>query len=158
MAELAGWVQEALKLRMTADLPVVNTSPATALVFLGDVRARLDRVEELLGKAIRHRATARRAQATAQAQADDAFDTAITRHRAAPVQSGGDFLSARERTAAANLAVLDLLHQVRAIDRLVSTADEAVEVLRLTHRGLDGLRQDSQVVLRTLAFESTLER
>jgi hypothetical protein len=152
------FVAEALQLRMVSDLPVTAGTAAEAIAFLGTVRARLDRIEEMLSRVLRLRARAQRAHTVATAAADDAFDTAITRQRAAPVQSGGEFSSARERAALANLAVMDLLHAARRTALTAHMCDEAVDLIRLAYRGLDGLRTDTATLLRSLAFESHLER
>ncbi len=157
-AVLAGYVGEVLALRLGVDTSQVGVAPALTMDHLLDVRRRLDRVEELLTQAIRVRAHAQRAATTAQVTAEDAWDTAIGQVRAAPVQPGGEYSSARERHATANLAVLDLRHAARRAAEQAHRCEEAVEVIRLAHRGLDGVRADALAVLRTLAFESHLER
>ncbi len=155
---LGSYVTEALQLRLGVDTSRSGVAPALTLEHLQDVRRRLDRVEELLTRGIRVRARAQRAAAAAQAAVDDAWDAAIRKVRAAPVQAGGEYSSARERHAEANLAVLDLRHAARRAHETAHHCEEAVEVIRVAHRGLDGVRGDALAVLRTLAFESHLER
>ncbi len=155
---LGGYVREALALRLAPDLPGVAATSVEVLAGLQHVRRCLDRVEELLGMTLRVRARAQRAAVVAQATADDAWDNAIGRVRSAPVKAGGEFTSARERHAEANLVILDLRHAARHAVELAHHCDEAVEIIRLAHRGLDGVRQDHLAILRALAFESHLER
>lgn len=152
------YVREAQQLRAVVDLPVVGTTAAEVLVFLAEVRSRLDRIEELLMRSIRLRAKAMRTHAIAQAAFDDAFDASITQIRRAPSSPGREFLSARERTAEANLAVIDLRGTARGAQSIVAHCDEAVDCIRLAYRGMDGLRQDAHAVLRAFTFESHLER
>ena len=158
-AALDGYTSEALTLRFAADpLPGSHATPQQILGALTDTRRRLDRLEELLGFAIRLRAATHRVHAQATATHDDAWDAAVVDERNAPVARGGDYTSARERHAYANLAVLDHRHTQRRAADLLSSCDEAVDLLKLTHRGLDGVRHDLGTILRTITFESTLER
>jgi len=155
---LTGHVRETLDLRLGAELPHPQATPSEVLAGLQDIRRRIDRVEELLSQVMRARARAQRAATLAQAEADDAWDEAIRRVRSAPLQAGGEYSSARERHAEANLAILDRRHAARRAAELAHQCDEATDVIRLAHRGLDGVRQDCLAILRALAFESHLER
>lgn len=150
-------VTEAIGLRAGADL-AGTLDPADLAAALRDVRGRQDRVEELLRTTLRLRARAQRGAQLAQHALDDAFDQAIHTNRAASVTPGGEYSSARERTAEANLATIDLRGTARGTHTLAHRCDETVDVLRLTHRGLDGVRQDIHALLRAAAFESHLER
>lgn len=150
-------VSEALNLRQVEPPPVL-AGPAELSAYLVDARGRLDRVEEHLSLALRIRATVQRSLANATATADDAWDVAITTRRSAPLVRGDEYSSARERYAEANLATLDARKAVRRLTDLASRCDEAVDVLRLCHRGLDGVRHDALTMFRALAFESHLER
>lgn len=155
---LDGYLREALDLRMGAEPPSPAADVTELRAGLLDTRRRQDRVEELLRTAVRIRARAQRAQHAATAEADDAFDTAIHRQRGATVTPGGEFTSARERTAEANLATLDARHRARRASELAHVCDEAVEVLRSAFWGLSGVREDIRDLLRATAFESHLER
>lgn len=157
-AALNGYLQQALALRFDGEPPSLHATPKELLDALLDTRHRLDRAEAILGRAIRLRARAHRASAAATAVADDAWDWAVQRARSAPVTRGGEYSSARERHADANLAVLDVRRAARAATDLVSSCDEATDVIRLAHRGLADLRYELLTVLRTLQFESHLER
>ncbi len=156
---LDGYVGTALELRMTSALPIHDATPGELTDSLAEIRCRLDRVEELLSRVIRIRARLQRCLHAAQATLDDAWDEAVTVQRSAPVRRGGDeYTTARERHAEANLATLDLRTATRHAAELAHHADEAVEVIRLAHRGLGDLRHEVLVLLRAVQFESHLER
>jgi hypothetical protein len=151
-------IREALELRFGAKLPVHPAAPSAVLEALFDVRHRLDRVDELLAKAIRIAGTVQDGQAIASAQHDDAWDREITRLRNSPVRQGDEYSTARERHAVANLAVLDLRHKVRTADDVVRKCERAVSLVRLVNRGLEGVRQDLRTWLDGLKYESHLDR
>lgn len=151
-------VAEALATRYNAGLPEVGADPRTLLESLQHARRSLDRVEELLTQTMRLRAATQRVASHAGNEFDDAWDQAAVARKNAPVIHGGEFSSARERTAEANLATLDLRNTARRAGDLAHRCDEAVDLIRLAHRGLEGLRQDHLAILRHLQFESTLDR
>ncbi len=157
-AALDEHVAEVLAIRYGVDLPEVGTDPRTVLQSLQHTRRSLDRVEELLSRTVRIRARAQRMATHAGNVFDDAWDTAAQQRRTNPVVHGGEYSSARERTAEANLATLDLRVGARSTAELAHRCDEAVEVIRLAHRGLESVRQDHLAVLRALQFESSLDR
>lgn len=157
-AVLAGYITEALDLRFSGESLKPGASPAEVLDNLYGVRLRLDRIEELHARALRVKARAQRAATLATATADDAFDRAAQTRRTAPVIRGDEFSSARERTAEANLATLDERIAARQATDLAHHTDEAVDVIRLVHRGLDGVRHDLHTVLRAMTLETNLER
>lgn len=155
---LTTMVAEALDLRFGGKIPAAGASLAEIEDALLDIRRRLDRIEELLGRAIRAKARAARAAALATHTADDAWDKAIHGQRTAPVMRGGEYSSAKERHAEANLATMTERIAARNAADLVAVCDEAAEVLRLAWRGMDGARQDLLALMRSTAFESHLER
>jgi len=139
-------------------MPGTQAAPHEVHEHLLDVRRRLDRVEHLLALGLRVRAMAHRGVARSTADAEEAWDDAILRVRSAPVRRGDEYSSARERAAEANLATIEARRAVRAAQDAASHCDEAVDVLRTLHRGLDSVRQDTLAVLRLMQFESHLER
>jgi hypothetical protein len=151
---LDGMVAEALALRYAAEPVKPGSTPALFVDALIDLRQRLDRVEELYGKALRVRGQARRGAEQTEAVAQDAFDTAML----AGQDTREEFSSARERNAEANLAALSERRAARSGALLAGYCDEAVELLRLTYRGLEGARQDILAAMRLFQFESALER
>lgn len=156
-------VGEAVILRFDTPSPSFDADPAEILTALQDVRRRLDRVEELYANSMRVKAQAQRDRAVCQALADDAWDTAITgartgRRTVAVINTRDEFVSAKERDAEANLATVEHRRKARQADDAYTAIAANVEVLRTIHRGLDSVRHDLLTVLRTLAFESTLDR
>lgn len=149
---------EALDLRFGGALPDSSAGNKQIVDTLLDVRRRVDRVEEVYGKAIRLRAEARRQHTAVKAVVEDAWDRSAVAARRASVGRGDEYATARERHAMANLDVLELRRDERSAGQVVDVCDEAVEMLRLTYRGLVDLRQDFLAILRSIQFETTLDR
>lgn len=147
---------ESIALRMAAKLPGAHATTETLLDCLLDIRQRLDRVEELYGNALRLRVEAHRQHTACRIVADDAWDAAAVGQRQSAVRD--EYSSAKERTAATNLEVLDLRRAERKAEQLVRVCDAAVELIRLRHRGLADVRQDVLQIIRARQFESTLDR
>lgn len=155
---LTTYVAEALDLRFGGKLPTSGATVPDMLEALLDVRQRLDRVEEILTRIIRLRARLRRNATIATASVDESWDRAVQNIRTAPVSRGGDLSGPRERYAEANLIVLDERRSARAVEELAGHADEAHDVVRLVHRGLDGVRHDHLTILRAVQVETSLDR
>lgn len=161
--QLMGWVREALELRHgeandpegKLSLPTPSLGTGAVLGSLLRVRSRLDRVDELVSKATQAQYRITRAEASARFDADAAWDRAAQRNRAATV---GQFTSAKERAADASLDSFEQKRTAHSAARLVSVATEALAVIKQTYWGLNALREDHNTVLRTLQFESSLER
>lgn len=152
-------IEEARTLRAgIGAMPGTEAAPVDVHEYLLDARRRLDRVEQILSSAIRVRARVRRAHAEASAEVEDAWDEAITRIRSSPVRRNDEYSSAKERAAEANLHTIAVRRAARLTADALSRAEEAVEVLRLLHKGLDAARYDALVLLRLVQFESHLER
>lgn len=148
--------REAVQLRMGAELPRHDSAPSDVLHCLLDVRQRLDRVEELLATSLRLRGVATRQLTACRIIADDAWDEAAVAARQSGVRD--EYSSAKERTAVANLEVIDLRRAERKADEIARVCTETVEFLRLRYNGLAGVRQDLLAWLRSVQFESTLDR
>lgn len=155
---LKNYLTEALDLRFGHELPGPQATPQDIFTALLDVRQRLDRIEHFLAAATRARHRTRAAVDLATAVAEDAWDEQIHQQRQAPVSTGPDYTSAKERHAEANLATMDQRRAVRAAAATHHAVDEVFEVLKLTHRGLDGTRHDLLGILRGLQIETALER
>lgn len=157
-----GYIAEALELRVGVEVPAPGSDPKHILESLLAARQRLDRVEELLHRALRIRHRIQRSLTVVRAQHDDARDAALTdarQQRGGPVTRDTDqYSSAQERAAAANLATLELRRFLRQTEEVASYCDEAVDLLRLAHRGLEGVRMDHMTIVRSTQFESTLDR
>ncbi len=156
-------VGEAILLRFDTDSPTFDADPAEILATLQDVRRRLDRGEELYANSMRIKNRVERDKALTQAVADDAWDAAINtartdRRTVAVLNTRDEFSSAKERTAEANLATVEHRRKARIAADAYTAVTGHVDVLRTLHRGLDNVRHDLLATLRTLAFESTLDR
>jgi len=149
-------VDECVRLRMAAQLPGVDASSKELLDCLLDVRARMDRVEELLATGLQLRGLAARKHTVLRIQVDDAWDEVAVRQRQHAVRD--EYSSARERAAVANLEVLDLRRLERGAELHTRLCDEAVESIKLRLRGLGDVRQDVMAIIRTRQWESTLDR
>lgn len=158
-ARLGEFIEEAFALRFQLGEWPANAAPAEVLARLLDIRSRLDRVDELLFRAVRIKSEVGRVHTRAHVAAEAAWDQASVATRRAPaVRGSGEFTGPRERYAEANLATLGQRRSSRQAEEVKSFADEAVEVLRIAQRGLDGARQETLQMLRSLQFESNLER
>ena len=146
-------MSELAELRRLPPLPGVHAAPSELVEYLLDVRRRQDRVEELLGRSMRHKVATQRTLDEAKTAAEEEWDRVAVANK-----NANDYTSAKERAAEANLATLDLRRQVRKAEDALAVANELVEQLRLAHRGLDSTRQDIHTILRALSFESSLER
>jgi hypothetical protein len=141
---------------MGAQLPVSATASQELLACLLDVRQRLDRMEELLASALQLRSLSAKQHTAARIIADDAWDQAATVARQSAVRD--EYSSAKERTAATNLEVLDLRRAERRTDQLARDCVDAVTFLRLRYDGLAGIRQELLALIRARQFETTLDR
>lgn len=162
-AAVLEWVEEALELRHGAaddpDGPLTPQSPdaltSDLSLLLLRVRARSDRVDELLAKSTRAKARAKRAQDQAQYVADTAYDRATQENQAS---RRAEFTTSRERHADAAIATLEERRHAHFAARLVSITTEAHEVIRQVHWQLDAIRKDLRASIHSIQFESSLER
>lgn len=158
---LEALITEALGLRSGLVLPSIDQGPVEVLERLIEVRTRLDRVEELLSRAVRFRTAVRVRLKEASGSLDEAWASkvaqpAAVRRRAASDGWGG--AAPRERYAEADLATLEEKRNVRRLEQWFDQVNDAVEVIRQAHRGLDTTRQDLHLILRAMSVESSLER
>lgn len=154
---LAACVREVTALRRDVKFPHAGAAPTEVQEALLDTRQRLDRVEEILSQVIGYRGAARRRLTEATASADEVWDRASVTTRGNTTLTGRDFTGPRERYADANLATLESRRAQRIVAEMSSRVDDAHDQIRLMHRGLDGVRQDLIVLLRSAQFLSSLE-
>lgn len=153
---LERYVTDCVGLRMGAQLPRPDATTGELLDALLDVRARMDRVEELLATTLQLRGMAARKHTVLRIQVDDAWDEVAVRQRRGAARD--EFSSAKERAAVANLEVLDQRRLERVADTNARLCDEAVETIRLRLRGLSDVRQDILAVVKIRQWESSLDR
>lgn len=161
---LNAWVGECVILRFGREdeevtLPPVTATPQEVLNSLIEVRKRLDRVHEIMAQSTRLKSRAIRNKFAAKYEAEDAWDHALEKQRMQSVRrNSSEFEGPKERYSKANLESFKEQRTARQAEVLASKVEEADEVIRQCHWGLDTLRQDHLTMLRTLGFESTLER
>lgn len=148
------WVKQALELRYSRTLPAVEEGLQGSLHALLDCRQALDRVEELLSKAQRLRAELSRQENAARTLYDDAWD----QRSRETAKTAREYVSAKERHADISLDVMALAISARQKATLLSHVDEAESVIRLTHRGLDGLRMDIHRMMGAYSHQSYVEQ
>lgn len=151
-------LDEALQLRHGVQVEGAVGDQHQILDTLMAVRVRVDRVEELLNRAMITRGVIARASSHAKASTAEAWDRAVIKQRKGPVSLDSDYLGARERYAMANLETLELRREEQKLGESQSLADQIVEQIRITYRGLTDLRQDLLTMLRAAQFETTLDR
>lgn len=157
---LMEWTAEAVELRFGTggDSKKLNEysdeTPAEAVEFLRAVRKRADRVGGLLQAAKRARGRARRALAAIDFDTDNDMTEAIGQE----IGKKRQYESHKDREVAAKLATFEARRTQYEAKRLVSIADEAVEVINDMHWSLDAIRKDIRSTLMELQFESSLER
>lgn len=145
-------VTEALGLRYQSSPLEPGMAPQAVLNSLIAVRQRLDRVDEIYTTMIRLRGSAQRAADRSKAVADEAWDAAAAEYRA------GEFEGPRERYARHNLRTIAQQRASRQAKEIYELCREGFDVVQACQRGLDGVRQDHLTYLRSLQFESHLER
>lgn len=148
---------EAQELRQVR-LPGNGAPPEEFYTTLLMVRAKQDRLEELLRNAMDWHRRAQHLARKAEEAAQDAWDQAAERERRMGAQSGRDYEGAQERYARWNVQVLEERRRARAYARAEQAAKSAVDLLRLMYQGLDGVRRDIHRILSYFPLESNLER
>lgn len=158
---IRGWLQEAVDLRGNLGMDAYDdlSNPYQVVEQLSRVRATLDRIEELLVLATRAKASLTRAHRTTKDEQQLAWDQHVTSQSALkrPVLTQ-EYVTGKEKFAEANLATLELQRAERKSLEVLSFAEEALDVIRIIHRGLEGIRQDLLAQIRAIQVESQLER
>lgn len=154
---LGPYVVESFELRAVG-LPEGNPGPQELMESLRLIRTRVDRLEAILATAVRIRGRAGRAHEAARAVATDAWNTASRATRTGQQRQNTDFIAPRERYADADLATLEERREERNAREVLSVAEESLEVIRIAHRGLDGLRRDLDALLQAQRVERSVER
>lgn len=145
---------EAIELRFTVPAGKLD-HPDGLMAALSDVRARIDRVDEILADVLDKRNVIRRIAEAAKLEATDAYDEAMVNSRR---NSDEQYLSAAERQAMASQATIELQLKARQRADLRGRFEDALELIRHAHRGLTDYRQELLTRSRLLVFESHLDR
>lgn len=159
--QIMGWVKEALDLRHGEAGDPKGSLRGAAEETVGEVtdlllrvRARSDRVDELLARITLAKGRAKRAREEAQFSADRALMEATQQH----AQRRAEFSSAKEREADAKLDAFEERRIAHQGDRMVSVTQDAYEVINQVNWQLGAIRNDLRAKLHALQFESSLER
>jgi hypothetical protein len=153
-------VAEALSLRFPeTGLRLETMDPQEVLNALLDARKRSDRLDEILANVTRMKHRAARSKTAAAYAAEDAWDHSLAMQRSTTVRRNSqEFEGPRERYSKANLDSLEEQRESRTSERQLAIIEEAYDVIRQAKFGMDGWRSDLVSILRTLSFESHLER
>lgn len=157
-SKLEHLVDEALALRISAHLPEMGADVHTVVDSLLDTRHKADRLEGLHIQALQVKAKISRIAASAKAEADDAWASAISDMRSAAVRNRDTYEGPRERYAEADLASIAQKRKARKAEELLSLAEEADSIIRIAFKGLNEVIQDHRTWLRSLQFQSYLEK
>lgn len=125
---------------------------------LVDVRTVQDSLEEYVSLAIVVKGTFSRATSAAQAVYDEAWATEVDRDRKTSVRQGHEMEGPRERYARHDVKVFSHLRDWRQSEQRLTLAQEVLDAAWLRYRAVNATREDLLAILRTYAFESSLER
>jgi hypothetical protein len=156
--KLAELLTEALSLRAASSIPYSDASPQVVLNSLLDNRQRVDRLEGIYLQVVQIRARLSRRTASTRAEADDAWAQSVVSMKSQGARSRDQYEGPRERYAEADLATLDLKRKVRKAEELLDIAVEADDVIKTALRGLNEVIQDHRIWLRSLQFQTYLEK
>lgn len=156
-AVLADLLSRIRALRVGVQVPPLADGPVAVLEAIREIRARLDQIEEHLGRLIRLRGVLRRAARRAQDIVDDKWAEYVGAP-SRPVRGDYSGSAPRERYAEADLAVLELRRAQRSQAELAEEAVDAVDEGQLAYRGLSDMRRDMHTMLRGIEIESSLDR
>lgn len=153
-ARLAGWVEEAVKLRGALPPIDVGDSPNSLHTQLVKSRAILDRVEEITIGLIRLKGRTHKAKVGARHALRQAEDEAYTSRSV----SFDQYITAREREAWVGQRTTDQRADFVSAERFDISVESALEAVKTIRWGIDGYRRDADARLRLMTFERQLER
>jgi hypothetical protein len=162
-SELADWAQAAtaeaaaLRSRVSAAFPAHGAPVPAYIEALHFTRAVQDRVEELLGLSGQVCSWARRWHVSAADAEADAYDQAVAALRRTG-RHAGEYSSARERQADVGPRIATERQRTRAAKALLDDLEAARERIRTAHAGINGTRQDLGTLLRSVQWESSIDR
>lgn len=162
-SELQTWSQSAtaeaaaLRAQVSAKFPAHGAPVPAYIEALHFTRAVQDRVEELLGLAGQVCAWARSWHVSAVNAETDAYDRAVAMLKRTG-RHAGDYTSARERQADVGPRITTETQRTRAAKALLDDMEAARERIRTAHGGINGTRQDLGTLLRSVQWESSIDR
>jgi hypothetical protein len=158
--QAAGWKAAAEQMRAQVKaIFLAARSQATPVAYrqaLTDVRAVQDGLEEYVAFAITVKGSYDRKAADRQTTYDNvwASEADLDSKRGAHREMEGP----RERYARHDVKVFNQLRAWRQAEQELSVASEVLDEMWLRYRAINATREDLQAILRTYAFESSMER
>lgn len=153
-AYLTGLVEAATGLRFDPLPDITEANPGALFAAMLATRARLDRLEGILGRLTGMRGQAHRAKSAAEALFQEAWDEKCVASQTSRVE----YTAAKERYADIGVATIAPAREARRRTHAASLVDDAYETVRLYHRGLDGVRMDIHRVYGALVVERSIDR
>lgn len=152
--KLAETLREAAALRaeVTESIPG-DTDPEGLYEFLRLCRARVDRLEAILGQVTLYKGKMEKAVHQRAGAIEDA--------EVAAYQGGlrsSEYTSAKERTVEFALHSLDERREARRAEEALIDAKTAYEYVRLLYWGVDSTRKETETRLRAITLVTSLER
>jgi hypothetical protein len=132
-------------------------TPEAYRLALGSIRSFQDSLEEYLSAAISMRGATARMAADAKNDYDEAWASEASRNSQTAVRRGEDFEGPRERYARFDVKVFTQLRAWRQAEQRLSLFSEVLDDMWVRYRGINATREDIASILRTLAFELSLE-
>jgi hypothetical protein len=133
-----------------------RATPAAYSQALVDVRTIQDSLEEYVSLAIVVKGTFSRASSAAQGAYDEVWAAEADRDGRTSVRR--DMEGPRERYARHDVKVFGQLREWRQSEQRLSLAQEVLDTVWLRYRAVNATREDLLAILRSYAFESSLDR
>jgi hypothetical protein len=136
-------------------VPPTDSDPPTVHDALRELRGRLDLAEVVVAEAARRRRRARRLARLLWAEAEEAYDLALTKL----ASRAGEYESGKEREASARVKTSPQRRAARAADRIADIAEGADDAIRSAYFGLRDIRKELLATLESyLPWEHSMER
>lgn len=137
-------------------VPRSDAAPSDVHDFLrDDLRARLDRAEQLMTEIGRVKRRARRTVRQLTAAYDEAYDAALVKKSERAVQR--EYEGVRDREVVARTAASAERRKVLAAERVLDLVEEAEDVMRSMFFGLRDIRRELLASLEFLPWRSSME-
>lgn len=153
MTDLTALLEEAKALRASVGVGSAGDSMPVLHDRLLHARGVLDRLEEILATVILVHTRTKEQVADTRYDNDDAWN----RIAASPRRNVGLESAPRERYAEYAMHTVKEQVAFRQAEKAERQAGAVVEILRLYHRGVDGVRRDLDSRIRSLAWDLHLE-
>jgi len=150
------WLAEMTGLRRVA-LPPLGAGPEEYRAALIGVRGSLDRVEEILGRALWMRGGMQRKAVQCEQAAEDRWNQLADEARRSGSTSR-DYEGAKERYASFTVRCFDEIRVARQWRLAADLAADLADRARTTHFGLKDVRGELIEHLRAFVLESNLDR